>query len=170
MSNFFKATTIICTLLISACGFHLRGNINLPAGVEPLAISGINETTTLALKLHNSLTANGIKMTDKASEANYKIVILETKQDRRVSTIGGRSTAKEYLLLETVVFELQNAKGVRVLGPNTIVERQVLTNDPNRVSSTNQEEKLIRQEMLNNVGGKIARQLSTFNYNTSPQQ
>ncbi|WP_101757571.1 LPS assembly lipoprotein LptE [Oceanicoccus sp. KOV_DT_Chl] len=168
MPHYLKAFVLISSLLVSACGFHLRGNINLPAGVEPIIITGLQNSGSLAIELRNELMANGITITTAPEEANYQLAISKAASDKRITAVGERARAIEYQLEQTVVFELLNAKGQRVLGPSTIIERRIMPNDPNKVVSTYQEEAILRREMLKNLGAKIARQLRSFDYTTEP--
>lgn len=152
-------------LLISACGFHLRGSVNLPAGVEPIFIGGEHANSQLGIEVRNLLNGNDIKLAPTAESANYRLIILEQGRDTRTLSLGGGTTAAEYQLTESAKFELQNAEGETVLGPRELTQRSIMRNDPNRVLSSGEEENILRREMLTNLAAQIARQLGSFNYN-----
>ncbi len=160
---------LIITMIGSGCGFQLRGEVELPEGVEPLFIGGINSSDQLAVELRNLLGAYGVMLTEDASEANFQINVLEQKRDKRSATLGQKAKVAEFQLTEEVYFELRNGKGERVLGPNKLTERKIMPNDPNKVVSTQDEENLLRREMLQNLAAKMARQLRNFDYSTQPQ-
>ncbi|ARN74694.1 LPS assembly lipoprotein LptE [Oceanicoccus sagamiensis] len=160
---------LLIIMLSSGCGFQLRGKVELPEGVEPLFIGGLKSSDQLAIELRNLLTAYGVALTEDGKEANYRLNILEQKDQRRNATLGQKAKVAEYLLIEQVSFELLNNKGKRVLGPNRLIERKIMPNDPNKVVSTKDEEDLLRREMLQNLAGKIARQLRNFDYSSQPQ-
>jgi len=157
---------LMCAVFISACGFHLRGSvaISLPPGVEPIYIGGIKAGDQLAVELRNLLGAQNIQLSDNPASANYQLRIVEQNQDRRSAALGDGARTAEYQLTNTVTFEMLDTKGRRVFGPNSITERKNMRNDPNQVISTNQEEKIIRREMLRNLAAKIARQIQSFDY------
>ncbi len=160
---------LLLIMMISAgCGFQLRGKVELPEGVEPLLIGGIQSSDQLAIELRNLLGAYGVELTENASEANFQIHILQQKKDKRSATLGQKAKVAEYQLTEEISFELRNAKGQRVLGPNRLTERKIMPNDPNKVVSTRDEENLLRREMLQNLAAKIARQLRNFDYASQP--
>jgi len=154
------------TLMLSACGFHLRGSLalNLPEGIEPIYVSGPVSTTALKNELRRLLKAYDVNLTTNAAEANHQLVIIEHKSDRRTASIGRGARAAEIQLSENVSFRMQNTSGQIILGPNNVVERRILRNDPNQVASTESEESIIRREMLNNLASKVARQVSSANY------
>ncbi len=151
-------------VLLTACGFQLRGNVDLPQGVEPIYIGGINKHSQLSVELRNLLTSSGIQLSDQAGDANYQLNILDSLSHKRSTALGDRALIVEYQLIETVNFELLSKDGQRVLGPNKITARKIMPNDPNKVVSANEEEKILRREMLKNLAAKIVRQLQSFNF------
>jgi LPS-assembly lipoprotein len=157
---------ISCLLisLISACGFQLRGTIDLPAGIEPFYIGSVNTNDVLYIELNNIFNANGLSLTEDPGEANYQLVITKQKLDRRSTAVGIDGRTAEYQLLETATYVLKDKKGRVASGPIDITERRTLQNNPNRVISTESEEKLLRTEMKRNLARKIARQVSKFDF------
>lgn len=160
----------ILAVIITACGFQLRGNVNLPAGVEPIHIGGIDGNSQLALELRNLLKASGITLAAASNKANYSLDIISQQSDRRTASLGEGARVAEYLLIEEASFQLLNSKAERVLGPIRITERNILPNDPNKVVSSSEEEALLRREMLQNMAAKIARQLQLFDYQAAVAQ
>ena len=160
-------TSLLLTLLTS-CGFQLRGSVELPAGVEPIFIGGNAANTTLGNSLKNQLRISGVELSEQVSQANYQLVLLEQKTDRRTTALGENATALEYQLIESLRFQLENKAGEIVLGPNRIVERRTMPNDANRVVSSTEEEKILRREMRNNLAAKVVRQLTAFDYTAKP--
>ena len=150
--------------LLGGCGFQLRGNIDLPAGVEPYVITGVGSTSPLGIELHNILSAHGVELTDNEKQANYKLVILKHTQDKRSSAIGAGAHIIEYQLIETVEFEVRNKANQISFGPRKLVERKALANDLNKVVSANKEEHILRKEMRQRLVAKIARQIRIFDY------
>ncbi len=159
----------LTTLMITACGFQLRGAVDLPEGVEPIYISGLSSSGQLAIEMRNLLNAYGIGLTKNVDEANYQLVILKQDSGRRTAALGEGARVAEYQLIESVSVELRNEKGVVVFGPSNITERKIMPNDPNKVASTSEEERLLRREMLQRLAAKVARQLQAFDYSKPPQ-
>ena len=157
---------ISCLLisLITACGFHLRGSFNLPKGIEPFYISSKKPDDVMYIELNNIFNANGITLTEDPAAANYQLVIQEQKKDRRTTATGIDGRAAEYQLLEIVIYLLKDRNGGIASGPIEITERRTLQNNPNRVISTESEQKIISTEMKRRLARKIARQVSKFNF------
>lgn len=165
MQHYLKLL-ISCLLisLISGCGFHLRGTVNLPKGIEPFYIIANQPNDVIYVELNNIFNANGLTLTEDPGAANYQLVITNQKRDRRTTAVGIDGRAAEYQLLETVTYNLKDNRGRIASGPSEITERRTLRNSPNRVISTESEEKLLRTEMKRNLARKIARQISKFDF------
>ena len=156
--------SILIVNLLSACGFHLRGNLDFPPGIEPFYISSANPNDRLHLELVNIFNASDIELAKRPDEANYQLVISSQKKDKRSTAIGNDGRIAEYQLIESVTFLIKDKSGQVVTGPNNMTERRTLQNNPNRVISTESEEQLIRDEMEKSLARKITRQLSKFDY------
>lgn len=156
--------SLLLISLISACGFHLRGTVDLPTGIEPFYISSNNTHDVIYIELNNIFNANGLLLTKDPAAANYQLVITQQKADRRSTAVGIDGRIAEYQLLETATYVLKNKKGLIASGPSEITARRTLQNNPNQVISTESEEKLLRTEMKRNLARKIARQISKFDF------
>lgn len=164
-----KLLLISACLIASACGFQLRGSVDLPKGIEPIVITGINQSDAFYNTLNNLLNASNIQLADNISDANHQLNIVSRKQDKRTAALGDGARVAEYQLTETLVFELKNKKGEPILGPSSITERKIIPNDPNKVVSSGEEEKILRREMLQNLAAKLTRQLQSFDYPQTQQ-
>ncbi|MGK0442167.1 MAG: LPS-assembly lipoprotein [Pseudohongiellaceae bacterium] len=182
-----KATTHLITLcviiLMSGCGFQLRGNIDFPTGVEPISIHAQNPYSNFTVALKNSLSSQQVNIaslpkksatsianlppsskTTTLTTDGFQIHILSRNKERRTLTLGAGATVAEYQLIEDVTFDLRNPNGKVVMGPITVSERKTIPNDPDKVVSTDQEANITSHEMLQVLAQKLARQVSRFNF------
>ena len=60
--------------LLAACGFHLRGDIDLPEAWTALYLSSTSPNSELSSSLQSSFAANGIQWRD-ASDANFLLYL-----------------------------------------------------------------------------------------------
>lgn len=169
MSSLHGIAIFLLSVLVAGCGYHLRGTVDLPAGIAPVYIGGINQDEPLSVALGNLLKASGVAVAADAGEGKYQLIILDQKQSRRTATLGEGARAAEYQLLESVEFELRDTRGQRVFGPNTLTERRVISNDPNQVASSTESENIQRREMLQSLAAKVARQLQSFDFRAASQ-
>ena len=117
--------------------------------------------------MRNLLSASGIALATTPNTAQYTLNILKHQSDKRSTALGERARVIEYQLIETVHYEMLDKQALQVFRPNGITERKIMPNDPNKVASTNEEEKILRREMLQNIASKITRQLTAFDFNNA---
>lgn len=165
--NTLFTTLILSLLALAGCGFQLKGQVNLPAGVEPIAITGVQSNSQLAIELRNIITASGIKLSEDVSTANTRLNIISDITDRRTAALGERARIIEYQLLQHVSFELLKKNNRVLLGPVDLTERKFMPNDPNKVVSSADEEQRLRREMSQNLAARIARQLQRVTIETA---
>lgn len=90
-------------LFISACGWQLRGQVNLPAQLQVLKIDNQQNNSSLVQAIEQSLLSNGVSFSE---EALYTLVILREENNRRVLSVTANAKASEYELEQTLVAEL----------------------------------------------------------------
>lgn len=154
---------ILCGM-VAACGFQLRGNIDLADGLEPVYLHPADASTELYVQLRNRLREADVKLTDNATAANLILTLDDQKQESRTVSVGTAVRAAEYQLFESVVYSLKTRDGKVLVGPDKLIEERILPNDPNAVVSTGSEEVILRREMRQRLADKIAWQLQAFDY------
>jgi LPS-assembly lipoprotein len=154
------ALSMAMLLVATSCGFRLRGSFNVPSELSPLYIQNRSSDSELYEQLVMTFEINKTTLVDRASAANYRLIIISLISERRTAAIGAGALAIEYELIEEVTFELRDKQDTLVMEPTMIVERRILDNDPNQVISSSEEEALIRREMKQNLAIKIVRRIS----------
>lgn len=154
---------VTCSLLIG-CGFQLKGSISLPEGVEPFYIAG---PSTITPDLNNYFSVYSIQTTTDKNQSNHTFEILNYNNQRKEASLGDNNKVLEYLLIQTVVFQVKNSRGQVILGPKKISEQRILKNDPSAVGSTNQESRLLIKEMKQSIISRATTQLRVFDFSNS---
>ncbi|MCK5663690.1 MAG: hypothetical protein KAI17_09395 [Thiotrichaceae bacterium] len=136
----------LITLLISSCGFHLRGDIVLPPLYERVYIvdkgeSGIGRSLSLALK------RVGSEIVSDTKSATAVVTVLSDGTQRRALNVGGNQI-REYELQLDILFVVQDQTGQQLAEPEKVTILRNFQNDPNNVLGKDNEEDIIRQEMI----------------------
>jgi len=138
-------------VMLSACGFQLRGSAALPAAMQHTLLSGISRYSDFGREMRRALEADGVQLVDTEEQATAELQILEDKVFKRVLSVqaSGASTGKveEYELHQRLQFRLLDPGGAVLIDTQTLeVTRDYLfdKNDPLGKSS---EEAAIRDEM-----------------------
>lgn len=163
MKNILRFSLISLALLaMTACGFHLRNTASLPSSLAPVYIGGPAGGGSLGHKLRYQLTNANTSVTLHPAEAAYQLNILSENQDQRIISLDRRGLAAEYGLTLSIVFELRDKQGRRVLGPQRIEDRRTITNNPDNALTTSQDIGIVHADMERSLAAQIVRRLGAY--------
>lgn len=148
----------LVVLLLSACGFHLRGQAKLP--FETLYLQVANEYSPLAQELRGSLESNGIVLTKKSGEAQVVLQIVSEYPERKILTLGGGGRVLEYELLYHVSLRLYDQQQNDWLPAQEVVIRRDFPWDDTQLLAKQQEEVMLNENMRSDMVQQIVRRLS----------
>nr|WP_067286256.1 LPS assembly lipoprotein LptE [Marinobacterium profundum] len=144
---------LIATLLLSGCGFQLRGSADVPMELRELALQMPAGRSDLRLELSRTLRSNGIEL---VVAAPYTLEILEEKQGRRVASLDESVKVDEYELRTEVRFQI--TQGERFLiAPTAVRTERVYTYDADAITAKNAQQALLRREMQQDISRQILR-------------
>jgi LPS-assembly lipoprotein len=146
--TFTKNTFIFITFLfISACGYHLRSQADLPKGLDKVYLQGASSEFRKIMKTR--LKSSGVKLVDKLEQAGLIVQVEKEKMDRRVLSLSSTGRANEYELYFLLDFILLDAKGNVLAKKQNIEITRDYFNDQEAVLGKNNEELVIREEIYN---------------------
>ena len=155
MQIFIKKLSILgLILLISACGFQLRGDIQ--ANFDSISISGgsSNFNKTLQRKFRQA----GITI-KSASEAEKIVQIIKNDFTKTILTLTGTGLVSEYQLDYTVSYRFKSKDGPWNL-PLTIEASRTYTYDDSDILAKDEEEKRLISGMESQIIKTMATQIS----------
>ena len=150
---------LLAAVLISGCGFHLRGSssqVPLAAVLPSVRIEGVDTETGFGRLLEEALAGSGVKVLQKpfADEAVPLLEVGSIKKKRRVLSVDRDVRAREYALISKVSFRLMSPQQ-HTAGWRTVQSRRDLVVDPFQVLGSEQEEKRMRREMEEELAQRI---------------
>jgi LPS-assembly lipoprotein len=154
-------TRTLCFLLLpllAACGFQLRGDINLPEAWKDLHLSSPSPNSELSRSLEAGFAANGIRWQDVA-DANYLLYLGTERFERRNLTIGDNARASEFELIMTTSLKITDKAGNELMPSTDVSVQKVMTSDPENVSGKVEESRLLRNEMRQDLVQQIMRRV-----------
>ena len=135
------------SLWLSACGFHLRGPVQLPEAMKHTYLQGGNRYGEFMTDLRQFLTGSGVTLVDSPKQATAILRILRRGDDRRVLSVGPDGRPREYELYSTVEFDVVGAKGQSMVADQQVdVRRDFYFSEADVLGKAN-EEALLRREM-----------------------
>jgi len=155
MQIFLKKLSIFgLTLIISACGFQLRGDIN--ANFDSISISG--GTSSFNKTLQRKFRQSGINI-KSISEAEKNVEIIKNNFTKTILTLTGTGAVSEYQLDYIVTYRFKSKDGSWNL-PVTIETSRTYTYDDSDILAKDEEEKRLVSGMEDQLIKTMATQIS----------
>lgn len=159
-----RKTILLLVLLIvfdlSACGFRLRGTVELPPEVKQLAIEDSATGSQLLPVIKLQLRRNGIKPLEELEQARMILVIHSDAYKRRVLTVSSVGQVQEFELSYNVDYSIKN-----VADPEASLMRQQLSIKRDLRFSVDEvlgkatEEARLKEDMVRAASERILRRL-----------
>lgn len=144
--------------LLAACGFHPRGAVRLPEGLESVYVQAPSGALAEPLRLY--LEAGGARLARQAAEAELTVVLSDETLARRLLAVDPRTgKAREYELAYAVTYRAGRADGSAILPADTVRLVRQYTFNPTEVIAKGEEEELIYAEMREDAIQHILRRL-----------
>lgn len=155
-----KLITLLLTVtMVSACGWHLRGSLNLPSDLKAIHINNQSNSDVTLTQLVRVLNSNGIAQAESLEQAQYSIRLSNEREERRSISVSSSGLVSEYELTHEVDYSITDGNG-KVLAPQTTARVIRSYNyDRNDVIAKNEEEELIRKEMRTQLAAQIINRL-----------
>lgn len=144
--------------LLSACGFHLRGAVDVSADKAQLSLQTDRANERLTRALTRGLQDNGIQL---VANAPYNLKIHKSVFNRDSVSLDSSARVDEYSLTLKVEYELHSLKNDLVKNESAITER-VYTYDADAAAAKDEQESLLRDEMYDAMATRIIRSYLAF--------
>lgn len=151
---------LLLTLALCGCGLHLRGMVDTPRWLNNVAIIIEPGQRDLGALLKEQLQSYHIQINDDPAIATYWLIIESDVYQQDISSVSSSTTPRQYQLIYTVRFKLQQAKGPLIMPSNQISVTRQITINSNRILGSNEEEALFKQEMQTDAAIQIIYRLS----------
>ncbi len=149
---------LLC-LSLTACGFHPRGDLTLPAYMSKTYIQGATPYSDLETDLHRALDIAGAQVTAAPQDATARLRILHEEFGRRVLSVDITGKAREYELFYTVDFDVDGADGKSLLAHQLQTLTRDFTFDETQLLGKANEEDLLHREMRHEMVQRILRRI-----------
>lgn len=141
-----RITLLLTTLFsITACGYQLRGNLDLPDELKRIYIAGAS--TQLRNILKKTLRSSDVTLVTDAKDAGVVIQVEKEKMRRHVISLSSSGRATEYELHYVLNFLLLDSDGKPLSNTQAIEITRDYFNDQEELLGKNNEEKVIKNEM-----------------------
>ena len=159
MKKYFLSviTIIVAAIIFSACGFQLRGKMELPAEMSKVYIQTTN--LRLAGRLGRALSTSGATIVSDRKKAGAILTIYHIKNTRGVRSVGGTGRIREFSLVYLIDFGIKDSHGkVLMKRQSTTLVREFSFNEA-QVVGKSVEEALIKDEMSRQMISELLRRV-----------
>jgi LPS-assembly lipoprotein len=148
---------LTAALLLSACGFKLRGEANLPFATMYVQAA---PTSQFAVQLKRAVAAGSqTKIADTQKEAQVTLHIINELREKRILSLAGTGRVSEFQLLYRVSYRLFDGKTTEYIPTSEIVLRRDFSFNDQAVLSKESEELLLYRDMQTDAVQQLVRRL-----------
>jgi len=140
---------------LSACGFKLRGDVELPHVLQETYIESKNPFTGMARALRMELEGAGARIVESSEQATAVLIIVEENAQNRILSVGSTGKASEYELFDSVTFELTDRDGKALIKPQSLRMVRDLVFDENELLGKVSEGEQLHVQMRRNLARQI---------------
>ena len=150
----------VLSLIITGCGFQLRGDYLLAPELQTLYVSSVDKHGELTRLVRQHLSNNQVDIVKSYTQNIPELRIQKDKLDRRTLSVFENGQVAEYELIYTVRYELRFANE-EVQSFSFEVNRDY-QDDPNIALAKSRELSLILREMRQESADKILRNMASI--------
>ena len=168
-SNLLILPLLILTLLLAACGFHLRGQGGFTFPFQTLFIMSPNANAPFIIDLKRAVQLYDVKLVDSSEKAQLTLHIVSETMSKQILSLSDAGRVREYQLNYRVSLRAYDIKLDEWVPADEIVLQRYLSYDNTQVLAKEMEETLLYQDMRNDAVQQILRRLSLAKPPPSPQ-
>ena len=157
------ALGLLCAILIG-CGFQLRSEADLPAGMQRVRVTGIDAVTPLGRDLRKALVRSGAQVVADSDADSAVLNITANRLSTDVLSVGGNARASEYTLRYHVEFNVLDAQGQALVPAQVIELTRVFTFDASQALGIAAEQDLLTQELQRDMVQALMRRLEALGH------
>jgi LPS-assembly lipoprotein len=149
---------ITLTLLVTGCGFQLRGKAQLPPEMNRTQMVIDDEYSVFARRVKVLLEQAGVQFVASA-QATAVLEIPQNEVLTEVLTIGDNARVREYRISHTIQFRLLAADGSEIIPLQTIRQAREISFDEQRILAVSREQEYVKQDLANTISRLLVSRL-----------
>lgn len=143
-------------LLLSGCGFRLRGHFQAP--FETLYLQMRENTRFSGLLKRMIESGSNVRCVKSPNEAEAILELIDWERDREVLSISGSGRAREYELTLTIEFRVTSTiEDFTFVEPTQLIAHRDITYSESEFLSREKEEEVLYRDMENDLIAQMIR-------------
>jgi LPS-assembly lipoprotein len=148
------------TLLLAACGFHLRGQKAFALPFQTLYVQSANDYAPFIIELKHAIQANSVRIADSPEQAQLTLQIVSEVTDKQILSLSGAGRVIEYRLQYRISLRAYDQNQQEWLAPQEITLQRNFPYDDSQILAKEQEEALLYQNMRSDAVEQVLRRMN----------
>ena len=154
-----KILLLALILTLGACGFQLRGAVQLP--FQTLYVDGGGSQVGPDLQRGLRYGSN-VKIVNSLGEAQAVLQVLAESREKRILSLNAGGRVSEFLLFYRLTFRVHDGKGKELMPAQQIELKRDFSYSDTQVLAKEQEEILLYKDMQNDAVQQVIRRLGAL--------
>ena len=159
MKLFRGVAVAAATLALTACGFHMRGEVKLPAGMQRVNVQIADSFSPLKRDVEAALARSGAVVESAPGAGIAEIVISQVSMAPVVRSVGANAFVNEFSMVYHVELRIDDANGKTILPTQVIEHSRNYTFDQSQAIGSNAEQDEIKKEMERDMVQAVMRKV-----------
>lgn len=148
-------------LLLSGCGWHLRGSEPLPASMSATYLESADLHSDFDRALRRTLGAAGARLVSGKADAGVVLRIRKDTSGRRVLAVSARNTPQEYEVYYAIEYSVE-VGGKEVIPVQTLELVNDFSYNEAALLAKEREEAGLRAALARDLAGLVLRRLASL--------
>lgn len=154
-----RCLLLTAVLVLSACGFQLRGAVTIDSGLSPMGVEAARAGSPLLPPLRRALTDGGVELATPGSQVASLLRIHAEEYGERVIVVTAQGRPREVELFHLVEFELVGPEGV-LIERRTVVRTREYAVDERDILGKIHEASSLRDALRRDMVTALVRQVA----------
>lgn len=148
----------IIGLLMSGCGFQLRGHAEMKFDRIYVETEGFS---VFAAELRRVIQSNkSVEVTDSPEHAQVVLKVIDERREKKILALTSTGSVEEYVLLYQVSYRVMDNKMQDLVAPNDIALQRIMTYKDTETLAKESEEQFLYRDMQSDAVQQMLRRLS----------
>lgn len=148
---------LLCTLLLAACGFQLRGAANLP--FESLYVEAPTGSQFAQQFKRTVANSSSTRVVDNRKAAEATLVLVTELREKSILSLSGAGRVREFQLRYRMAYRLLDKNAVETIPSTEIVLTRDFSFNDQETLSKESEEALLFRDMQSDAVQQLVRRL-----------
>lgn len=153
-----KLFLLALAALLSACGFHLRGQATLP--FESLFVQSPPGSTFTAELKRVLRAGSATRIVENPADAQATLQIITELREKQILSLSGTGRVREFQLRYRVSFQVTDAKGRAWVAPSEVLLRRDFSFNDSQALAKETEEAQLYRDMQTDAVQQLLRKLA----------